>query len=108
MSTLYFFYFFFQAEDGIRDYRVTGIQTCALPIRSAGSRSEPQGPDNRVCRLIERNSTRLNSSLYIDNKTKGNKVVVVRMWICLSLVASDSKTNAPTCMTQNFLIPLSI
>ena len=24
--------FFFQAEDGIRDYEVTGVQTCALPI----------------------------------------------------------------------------
>src|SRR5438034_5545167 len=28
----YFFYFFFQAEDGIRDHCVTGVQTCALPI----------------------------------------------------------------------------
>src|SRR5688500_19582273 len=27
--------FFFQAEDGIRDYKVTGVQTCALPIWSA-------------------------------------------------------------------------
>src|SRR5205807_10000739 len=27
-----FFLFFFQAEDGIRDYKVTGVQTCALPI----------------------------------------------------------------------------
>ena len=26
------FYFFFQAEDGIRDRLVTGVQTCALPI----------------------------------------------------------------------------
>src|ERR1022692_5113080 len=26
------FSFFFQAEDGIRDYKVTGVQTCALPI----------------------------------------------------------------------------
>src|SRR5256885_12497407 len=26
------FGFFFQAEDGIRDYKVTGVQTCALPI----------------------------------------------------------------------------
>src|SRR5690348_10708550 len=26
------YYFFFQAEDGIRDGRVTGVQTCALPI----------------------------------------------------------------------------
>src|SRR5260370_32231347 len=27
-----FFFFFFQAEDGIRDSSVTGVQTCALPI----------------------------------------------------------------------------
>src|SRR5215213_551874 len=26
------FFFFFQAEDGIRDWSVTGVQTCALPI----------------------------------------------------------------------------
>src|SRR5690348_17528702 len=31
---LFFFFFFFQAEDGIRDGRVTGVQTCALPIYS--------------------------------------------------------------------------
>src|SRR5690606_41207435 len=29
---LNFFFFFFQAEDGIRDFHVTGVQTCALPI----------------------------------------------------------------------------
>src|SRR5688500_19304873 len=64
--------FFFQAEDGIRDYKVTGVQTCALPIYRdvvadvpplAGGRQHehavlvPQadgGPD--------RKSTRLNSS----------------------------------------------
>src|SRR5207247_7886119 len=28
----YFIFFFFQAEDGIRDPLVTGVQTCALPI----------------------------------------------------------------------------
>src|SRR5256885_12830764 len=28
------FFFFFQAEDGIRDYKVTGVQACALPILS--------------------------------------------------------------------------
>src|SRR5207248_5391624 len=27
-----YFFFFFQAEDGIRDRTVTGVQTCALPI----------------------------------------------------------------------------
>src|SRR2546426_6691782 len=29
---LFIVFFFFQAEDGIRDYKVTGVQTCALPI----------------------------------------------------------------------------
>src|SRR6266498_3907241 len=31
-----FFFFFFQAEDGIRDADVTGVQTCALPILLGG------------------------------------------------------------------------
>src|ERR1039457_139376 len=40
--------FFFQAEDGIRDYKVTGVQTCALPIWSCfgdylGSRAAVSG-----------------------------------------------------------------
>src|SRR5690606_39911668 len=35
----YCLYFFFQAEDGIRDFHVTGVQTCALPIyRTSGLR----------------------------------------------------------------------
>src|SRR5438034_987576 len=34
------FFFFFQAEDGIRDHCVTGVQTCALPIYEHGERSE--------------------------------------------------------------------
>src|SRR3989449_2120840 len=32
-----FFFFFFQAEDGIRDVAVTGVQTCALPIFTTAS-----------------------------------------------------------------------
>src|SRR2546430_13654404 len=44
-------FFFFQAEDGIRDLTVTGVQTCALPI-SAGAlslrlRSLPQSESDR-------------------------------------------------------------
>src|SRR2546426_8447834 len=35
------FFFFFQAEDGIRDYKVTGVQTCALPICSRRSSWRP-------------------------------------------------------------------
>src|SRR5256885_17171757 len=32
MTHYYLVFFFFQAEDGIRDYKVTGVQTCALPV----------------------------------------------------------------------------
>ena len=32
MFDIFVFFFFFQAEDGIRDHCVTGVQTCALPI----------------------------------------------------------------------------
>src|SRR2546430_7207817 len=74
-------FFFFQAEDGIRDLTVTGVQTCALPILHAGSgaaclhRRPPNDVSRTVCahRLAargrsrdaedaDRKSTRLNSS----------------------------------------------
>src|SRR5256885_11811292 len=45
------FFFFFQAEDGIRDYKVTGVQTCALPIlqqRSAFRRPKHGGVRNSL------------------------------------------------------------
>src|SRR2546430_3225451 len=35
--------FFFQAEDGIRDLTVTGVQTCALPIYPAGQTDVARG-----------------------------------------------------------------
>jgi len=36
------FFFFFQAEDGIRDVAVTGVQTCALPISVSLNSSDAQ------------------------------------------------------------------
>src|SRR5207302_4454322 len=42
--------FFFQAEDGIRDFHVTGVQTCALPILLV---SELSGQRNIVAKLQE-------------------------------------------------------
>src|SRR5256885_10096782 len=52
------FFFFFQAEDGIRDYKVTGVQTCALPISWTGignvegvllrARGDPEHPDASI------------------------------------------------------------
>src|SRR5207253_7408272 len=41
---LVFLFFFFQAEDGIRDGHVTGVQTCALPIWSGAAASCRRAP----------------------------------------------------------------
>src|SRR5688572_31547155 len=82
MQNAYYIFFFFQAEDGIRDLTVTGVQTCALPISdvegltvwlesvlATASRITPT-PTEIVRRLgatspahdLDRKSTRLNSS----------------------------------------------
>src|SRR5256885_7358613 len=44
IKLLFLFFFFFQAEDGIRDYKVTGVQTCALPILTEHQRATACGP----------------------------------------------------------------
>src|SRR5690606_41110581 len=36
--------FFFQAEDGIRDFHVTGVQTCALPISGRAAQRAERSP----------------------------------------------------------------
>src|SRR5204863_4942317 len=63
--------FFFQAEDGIRDLYVTGVQTCALPIWLCSISQWPLTnrrckPDGRTARMIDRRAllaTALGASL---------------------------------------------
>src|SRR5256885_11351069 len=58
MLVLYFF--FFQAEDGIRDYKVTGVQTCALPIcEPAPGRAGRPGRGPRHLRALPATEPRL-------------------------------------------------
>src|SRR3989454_11448507 len=47
-------FFFFQAEDGIRDYKVTGVQTCALPICDLAGRGEGADADGDGSELADR------------------------------------------------------
>src|SRR6266508_6173589 len=50
MLAIFVVFFFFQAEDGIRDGHVTGVQTCALPIFDVGPEvtGERRGHDLEV------------------------------------------------------------
>src|SRR5258708_36463737 len=54
-----FFFFFFQAEDGIRDDLVTGVQTCALPIsaiwRKAADDARALDGDTGCAQVVEDN-----------------------------------------------------
>src|SRR5207253_7254043 len=57
ISLGYFFFFFFQAEDGIRDGHVTGVQTCALPISPGASGSPRSSCVRGTMRTIRASST---------------------------------------------------
>src|SRR5690606_41191743 len=50
---------FFQAEDGIRDFHVTGVQTCALPISSSMGTAVPTTGHSRAARRVSRCSAPL-------------------------------------------------
>mgnify|MGYP007026219635 CR=1 FL=1 len=65
--------FFFQAEDGIRDYDVTGVQTCALPIFDP-RRSESAG--------VHTNSSQLPVSCAGMLILQLNRVRIIRSIVC--------------------------
>src|SRR5689334_23581984 len=56
LCDVFYFFFFFQAEDGIRDGTVTGVQTCALPIY-LGIEGSAREAANDLTRGFERRST---------------------------------------------------
>src|SRR3989475_9862864 len=86
-SLLFFCFFFFQAEDGIRDLTVTGVQTCALPILiGAGEASGSLGP------VLERLADDLESRQALQSKLIGAAlypaiVTLVAIVIVLFLVS---------------------
>src|SRR3712207_884651 len=82
------FFFFFQAEDGIRDIGVTGVQTCALPILSAVT---------IVCTTPEAQAFHRALSAYVDaldadpsdTRSRGQKLVDCLMDLVLRPGESD-------------------
>src|SRR3989449_426872 len=85
--TFSFFFFFFQAEDGIRDVAVTGVQTCALPILDA---ELPDMAGVELCRML-RADPRVSSSTPIlltirDAATREQRLAALRAgaWECIA------------------------
>src|SRR5438067_8305310 len=79
-------FFFFQAEDGIRDRNVTGVQTCALPIcpRSRRERPEmsaahaPRADDRHAHRIAARHGGERNALLTVVPLSRHLVRIVVR------------------------------
>src|SRR2546430_10312544 len=73
-------FFFFQAEDGIRDLTVTGVQTCALPISSPAAQSAEatQAPETMVLKaahLFDSTGTALKDGAIVV--VRGDRIVSV-------------------------------
>src|SRR5690348_16403440 len=73
----------YQAEDGIRDGRVTGVQTCALPIFKVPTGSVTKGPE-QVRGILNSNST-ISKDLSLFNSANGGSSVVYGNLLTLPL-----------------------
>src|SRR5256884_1931640 len=86
MSGCYGCFFFFQAEDGIRDVAVTGVQTCALPIYALMAGDALPAPrrseiTQRLARLtglstdyIDRTNLRIEIQRFTKERTEERRV----------------------------------
>src|SRR5256885_12086212 len=79
------FFFFFQAEDGIRDYKVTGVQTCALPICLTEELID-QLSRNRELRVIARTS-----SFQFKGRNEDVRVIAQKLGVAYVLEGSRSE-----------------
>src|SRR5207253_7558434 len=77
--------FFLQAEDGIRDGHVTGVQTCALPICTAGTTSKP----NRLQQVPRSAPARTNLSSWASRAASAAASRLSAERIRASSVAAD-------------------
>src|SRR2546427_8957969 len=82
-------FFFFQAEDGIRDLTVTGVQTCALPISPPGGEPLPD-----VCARVLQAIGRIGAS-----HRNGDDVLVVAHGGVIS-VRSEERRVGKECRSR--------
>src|SRR5256885_13258515 len=83
-------FFFFQAEDGIRDYKVTGVQTCALPISGRGGSGSEHARQQQMAivrLLLERGASPVDR----DGKGKQVRQAATNEWIRTLLMRSEER-----------------
>src|SRR6266542_6233620 len=106
-----FFFFFFQAEDGIRDATVTGVQTCALPIY----RSRPQARQGEAVSRSSKKGPFVEERLMsrIESMNATNEKRMIRTWSRTSTVfpemvghtiaVHDGRKHVPVFITEQMV-----
>src|SRR2546422_7663669 len=90
------FFFFFQAEDGIRDVAVTGVQTCALPILDRWWR--PRW--NSVQSNAQEGKTSVQCSPFSESKGKSRlSAPTIAVAVLRRIGDNGSKALQPTILT---------
>src|SRR5690606_33129223 len=91
--------FFFQADDGIRDFHVTGVQTCALPISLAFTR---QSWRFRYSSMVLETSSRVRSmgAVMAGVVMRSLMLVVGARWTGRSSRRPDVLTRDPGCRRE--------
>src|SRR3989454_3230641 len=85
-------FFFFQAEDGIRDYKVTGVQTCALPISLNVPTASGNGLQFKVGRMVTLMGVEVIETIANPNWSEANQFIYVENFTGLG-VSVETKFN---------------
>src|SRR5437588_10056272 len=96
--------FFFQAEDGIRDHCVTGVQTCALPISGGIYLVRPTTARTRYMPPVSARSVRTGTGLWnctIDRKS------VVRERVEITVVVGSLKKTKQRQYEKDMVIQIT-
>src|SRR5256885_9545145 len=85
-------FLFFQAEDGIRDYKVTGVQTCALPIsaRSTPARIAVKAGSHYA---LSRDTIAKQPASTNRRKRGGNQMIVRRSLLAAGLRSEERRVG---------------
>src|SRR5690606_39993669 len=96
-------FFFFQAEDGIRDFHVTGVQTCALPIfgKVEGAACRVVDIPERIAGRVFRDARPLTLNERAVSRNKRTHLSIdLAFKIALSLLRSEERRVGKECSSR--------
>src|SRR5690606_40706539 len=90
-------FFFFQAEDGIRDFHVTGVQTCALPIYKLKVENGSANGDFFIPSSLNTGIYRLIGYTNFSRNNKQDSYVQKNIYVLNTFVRSEERRVGKEC-----------